>query len=118
MLPIRWQSSALVSGIRTRRLLRTSSRATHSNSMMNFHLTSTMGDWRQCQNLKRSHERTSLLIPMTVLSVLWQWSSWLEALHNCSKIAKEERIAGVAYKDMLGSLLRGKRFGEDIDEGN
>jgi magnesium chelatase subunit I len=41
----------------------------------------------------------------------------LEALHNCSKIAKEERIAGVAYKDMLGSLLRGKRFEEDMDEG-
>ncbi len=37
----------------------------------------------------------------------------LEALHNCSKIAKEEHAVGVAYKDMLGSLLRGTQLDDD-----
>ncbi|MCX7930524.1 MAG: sigma 54-interacting transcriptional regulator [Chlorobi bacterium] len=40
----------------------------------------------------------------------------LEALHNCSKIAKEENATGATYVGMLGALLRGRRLEEDNNE--
>lgn len=40
----------------------------------------------------------------------------LEALHNCSKLAKDENINGPTYTGMLGSLFRGKRLEEESDE--
>lgn len=40
----------------------------------------------------------------------------LEALHNCSKIAKEEGIGTAHFTGMLGTLLRGGRFREEEEE--
>ncbi|MCS6999446.1 MAG: magnesium chelatase [Bacteroidota bacterium] len=40
----------------------------------------------------------------------------LEALHNCSKLAKEERTHGVTYSGMLGTLLRGRLREDDLEE--
>jgi magnesium chelatase subunit I len=40
----------------------------------------------------------------------------LEALHNCSKIAKEESPTSATYTGMLGTLLRGRRLEDDEEE--
>ncbi len=40
----------------------------------------------------------------------------LEALHNCSKIAKEESTGSATYKGMLGTLLRGSRFSQEDED--
>jgi magnesium chelatase subunit I len=40
----------------------------------------------------------------------------LEALHNCSKIAKEEHTGSVSYTGMLGTILRSGRFEEHEED--